>query len=165
MELITLRQHDARWKTLFLQEQECIAAVLEQPASRIHHVGSTAVPDLLAKPIIDIAVESDVFPPAPDIIDKLAAIEYVYKGEASVPGRYWFTKGQPRIFNLHYCAIHSPVVKNQILFRDQLIKNDQLRRAYEYIKRSNYLNKDIDSADYALAKSGFINRVITSSQA
>ena len=84
MELIILQKHDKQWKDLFFKERQLISNVLGQTIDRVHHVGSTAVPDLLAKPIIDIAVESISFPPSPTIIDKLATIEYEFKGEAGI---------------------------------------------------------------------------------
>jgi len=162
MELITLQKHDNQWKDIFLKERELISNALGQTSDRIHHVGSTAVLDLLAKSIIDIAVESKLFPPSQTIIDKLAAIEYEYMGEAGVVGRFWFKKGKPRKFNLHFCMINSDVVRKQIMLRDKLTENEYLRREYEIIKLKNYKNKDIDSSDYALAKSDFINNVISS---
>lgn len=162
MELITLQKHDKQWKDVFLKERQLISNVLGQIIDSAHHVGSTAVPDLLAKPIIDIAVESTLFPPSPTIIDKLAEIEYEYKGEAGIKGRFWFTKGQPRKFNLHFCMTNSEIVQKQIILRDKLIENENLRREYELIKLKNHKDKDIDSSDYALAKSDFIHRVIVS---
>src|SRR5207247_3543498 len=102
------------------------------------------------------------FPPSPTIIDKLATIEYEYKGEAGIIGRFWFTKGQPRKFNLHFCMTDSDIVQKQIILRDKLTENEYLRREYELIKLKNHKDKDIDSSDYALAKSDFIHRVIVS---
>jgi GrpB-like predicted nucleotidyltransferase (UPF0157 family) len=160
MELITLQKHDNQWKDIFLKEQELISNALGQTIDKIHHIGSTAVSDLLAKPVIDIAVESISFPPSPRIIDKLATIEYECKGEAGIIGRFWFTKGQPRKFNLHFCLTNSDIVQKQIILRDKLTENENLRREYELIKLKNHKDKDIDSSDYALAKSDFIQRVI-----
>ncbi|MBI1768377.1 MAG: GrpB family protein [Bacteroidetes bacterium] len=160
MELITLQKHNKQWKDIFLKEQELIFNALGQTIDKIHHVGSTAVPDLLAKPVIDIAVESISFPPSPTIIDKLATIEYECKGEAGIIGRFWFTKGLPRKFNLHFCMTNSDIVQKQIILRDKLTKNDYLRREYELLKLKNYKDKDIDSSEYAFAKSDFIQKVI-----
>ena len=149
---------------IFKMEQELISRVLGQNIAKIHHVGSTGVPDLLAKPIIDIAVEATSFPPSKTIIDKLMGIKYEYRGEAGVPGRHWFIKGHPRKFNLHSCALNSAIVQNQVKFRDKLITNEHLRRKYETLKLNNYKDKEIDSSDYAYAKSDFIHQVIASNQ-
>ncbi|WP_020600845.1 GrpB family protein [Spirosoma panaciterrae] len=162
MELITLQKHDSQWDAIFNVEQQELSNVLGHHVAKIHHVGSTAVPDLLAKPIIDIAIEANTFPPSQAIIDQLATIDYEYKGEAGVQGRHWFIKGHPRKFNLHYCSIQSEVVTNQLKLRDKLIANESFRRDYERIKLENLTNKDIDSADYALAKSDIIQKIINS---
>jgi len=162
MELIKLQKHDEQWAAIFNVEQHKLFNVLKQHVVDIHHVGSTAVPDLMAKPIIDIAIEANTFPPSQAIIDKLATIDYEYKGESGVKGRHWFIKGHPRKFNLHYCSIQSEVVMNQLKLRDKLIESEHLRREYEAIKFDNLMNNDIDSADYALAKSDFIQKAINS---
>ena len=160
MELITLQKHNYQWKDIFLKEKKLLSNAFGKTIDKIHHVGSTAVPDLLAKPVIDIAIESKSFPPSPTIMGKLATLEYECKGEAGVIGRFWFTKGQPRQFNLHFCLTDSDIVQKQIILRDKLIDSENLRREYELIKLKNYEDKDIDSSDYALAKSSFIHRVI-----
>ena len=158
MEQITLQTHNAAWKKIFAAEKQLLLDAL-QPA-HIHHVGSTAVPDLLAKPIIDIAIEATIFPPTKHIIETLSAIGYEYRGEAGVEGRHWFTKGDPRKINLHYCTVNSSIVKSQLVFRDSLIRNEQLRREYEEIKIKNATGKDIDDANYALVKSPIIKKAI-----
>jgi len=160
MELITLHKHNKQWTNTFEMERELIFSILGQSINEIHHVGSTAVPDLLAKPIIDIAIEAITFPPSQTIIDNLTSIEYEYKGEAGIAGRHWFVKGQPRKFNLHYCSANSDIVQNQVKLRNRLTKDESLRRDYERIKIQNHKGKDIDSSEYAYAKSDFIKRII-----
>jgi GrpB-like predicted nucleotidyltransferase (UPF0157 family) len=113
---------------------------------KIRHIGSTAIEDLLSKPIIDISLEAHDFPPSEQTIEKLSSLGYTNNGESGVTGRYWFTKGQPREFNLHYCNIHSEIVKKQVLFRDKLRASESLRRAYEAIKLNNKEGREIDSS-------------------
>lgn len=165
MELISLQKHDSQWVSTFAIEQKLITETLGKYVDKIHHVGSTAVPALLAKPIIDIAIESAFFPPSQLIIDKLATIGYQCRGEGGIPGRIWFTKGQPRMFNLHFCAVHAEIVRKQIIFRDRLTNSESLRREYEELKLKNYKGQDIDSSAYAFAKSDFIQKVIQSDPA
>lgn len=164
MELITLQQHDNQWKRIFDKERELILNTLDETVNKIHHVGSTAIPDLLAKPIIDIAVESILFPPSQIVTDLLDSIGYECRGEAGVMGRFWFTKGHPRKFNLHFCMVNSNIVQDQIVFRNKLINNQQFRREYESLKLKHHKDKDIDSSAYAEAKSDFIHKVIASGQ-
>lgn len=160
MEKIAFTRYDSDWNNIFYNEKNLLHTTLGSIIYKIHHVGSTAIPDLLSKPIIDIALESMEYPPINNTKKLLLTIGYEYRGESGVKGRSWFTKGLPRKFNLHYCFKDSEVVKRQIKFRDKLIKNEDLRRKYEEIKIQNSIGKDIDSFEYALSKTSFIEMVI-----
>ena len=160
MEQITLQTCDSNWGNTFDNEKQSLISSLKHQEIHIHHVGSTAVTDLLAKPVIDIAIEAAIFPPTQPVIEQMSSLGYEYRGEAGVEGRHWFTKGAPRKFNLHYCALNSPIVKSQLEFRDSLIGNEQLRREYEQIKIKSSAGRDIDDADYALAKSPLIRKAL-----
>lgn len=102
MESIILKSSDSDWKKKFEKEKDLLKDVLGEVLFKIRHIGSTAIEDLLSKPIIDISLEALDFPPSEKTIEKLSSLGYT-KGESGVKGRYWFTKGQPREFNLHYC--------------------------------------------------------------
>jgi len=160
MELISLQDHDPTWKTVFLEERKALLEKLCPIVAAVHHVGSTAVPDLKSKPIIDVAVEATEHPPSQNVIDRLSLLGYYYRGEAGIPGRSWFTKGNPRKFNLHFCKQGSAIVKNQLIFRDCLLQSEHLRREYEIIKEKNAIGRMIDDTAYALSKSAFIEDVI-----
>lgn len=160
MRKIILRSYDSEWKRRFMAEENLIRGTFFDLIINLYHVGSTAILDLLSKPIIDIALESKLFPPPQFIIDEFEKIGYQIIGEAGVAGRIWFIKGKPRSVNLHYCSNDSDVIKKQLLFKSELIKSPELRRKYESIKLDNFTGKDIDSTEYAEAKSNFIKVVI-----
>lgn len=161
MEIIRLHKHDNEWINKFIREKNLLVGTLGDVFCEIYHIGSTAVPDLLSKSIIDISTESIEFPPSKITIEKLFSIGYECKGEAGIKNRIWFTKGHPRAFNLHYCSKNSEIVMQQITFRDNLIQNEKLRRQYELIKLRNSEGRDIDNAEYASSKSNFIEKVVT----
>jgi GrpB-like predicted nucleotidyltransferase (UPF0157 family) len=160
MEEIILKTFSSDWHNKFEKEKILLENALGNVVFKTHHIGSTSIPDLLAKPIIDISIEAFDFPPSQRTIEKLSSLGYINKGKSGVTGRYWFTKGEPRQFNLHYCCIGSEVVKKQTIFKDKLMASESLRREYEAIKLNNAKGRDIDSSEYALAKTGFIERVI-----
>ena len=160
MEPIQLSAHNKNWNAKFQYEKELLSAALAGSIMHIHHVGSTTVPGLLAKPVIDIAVEAEPYPPGNDILDKLAAIGYTNKGESGVSGRTWFIKGTPREFHLHVCAPGSGIIARQIKFRDKLISDEKLRKEYEQLKLANAHSEDIDSKACADAKSELIRLAI-----
>ena len=159
MELIRLESYNPNWGQNFDSEAKLIKNTLNTEV-KIHHVGSTAVEDLKSKPIIDIALEADEFPPSIQTIDSLKSIGYTYKGESGIVGREWFIKGEPRKFNLHYCKIDSLIVRNQIKFRDELRTSKNLRREYEELKMAHSKGKDIDDTSYALSKTSLIEKII-----
>jgi GrpB-like predicted nucleotidyltransferase (UPF0157 family) len=155
MESIKLYPHNSAWLLQFANENDILQEKLGNFV-KIHHVGSTAVPGLMAKPIIDIAVESFEYPPTTDILHVLAELGYQCRGESGVKGRVWFTKGHPRKINLHYCPVGSDIVKKQIRFRDCLKRNAAVRTEYETLKLNNCKGRDIDDAAYAESKTRLI---------
>ena len=161
MEPIILYPHDPEWLLKFEKEKENLIRTLPPDISKVYHVGSTAVPGLLAKPVIDIAVESTLYPPTVNIQKALAGIGYEYKGESGVKGRIWFIKGHPRAFNLHYCPLGSDIVRRQIQFIKRLKESASLRAEYEAVKLKNCQGKAIDDPDYALSKTTLIEKALS----
>jgi len=161
VEPITLQAHKPNWALAFRAHKKVIADALGDAVVAIHHVGSTAIPGIKAKPIIDITVESSQYPPPPDVINNLSLIGFKSHGTAGVRGRYWFTKGTPREVNLHWCPIYGSVVQDQIRFRDALAADIDLAKDYEALKLSAAIGRHIDSKAYALAKANFIAQVLS----
>jgi len=159
-QLIELRQHDPNWVKDYLDESENITEVISHYFANIHHVGSTSIPGIKAKPIIDILVESERHPPSNAIISCLDSLSYKCHAESGVQGRWFFTKGTPRRFNLHWCPTDGQVARSQILFRDRLRNSAELAHEYESIKISAAPGQTIDSQQYAAAKATFIAKVL-----
>ncbi len=157
-EAIRLSAYDRDWPHRFRAEADNLMVALGESCVRIHHVGSTAVPGLAAKPIIDIALECAVFPPTSAIIKAMEASGYEHMGECGVPNRHWFRKGTPRAFHVHVVPENGDVALRQIAFRDFLRKHPDARRQYEVLKRKAARSRDIDSAEYALARGLFIEK-------
>lgn len=160
METIVLYPHNPAWVLKFKSEKDALQKSLAGNIIKIHHVGSTAVSDLMAKPIIDIAIESSAYPPETDIQIALSELGYECRGESGVKGRIWFTKGHPREINLHYCPVGSDLVNKQIRFRECLKHNATLRAQYEALKLKNSPGREIDDAGYANAKSKLIEMAL-----
>lgn len=85
-------------------------------------------------------------------------------GESGVPGRYWFIKGNPRQFHLHFTAIGSSVAKAQIHFRNALRADKKQRLAYQLLKQQAAVNQTLDSHEYADAKRDFITSLLLNSK-
>jgi GrpB-like predicted nucleotidyltransferase (UPF0157 family) len=89
-ELIHLEKHNPLWKEYFVDEQKRLQINLQVDLTAIQHIGSTAILDIYAKPIIDIMIGLESFPPTHNLIKKLVSLGYDTFGEAGVPERLYF---------------------------------------------------------------------------
>src|SRR5699024_5687384 len=122
------------WSQEFLLEKERIQQKIGKYILNIHHIGSTAVKGLSAKPIIDIAVEIEEFEDGENCVIQLAKLGYTYKGTNILPERHYFRKGEPRTHQIHMYQSGSKYLIEQLKFRDYLRKNDEARMDYEKLK-------------------------------
>ena len=158
-------QHD--WKEEFKREAVALRTVLGENALRIAHIGSTSIPGMHAKAIIDIMVAVESLSQARALIPLLESIGYVYRPIDSVPERMYFRKeNRPdyRTHHLHLTAQGSGFWKNHLAFRNYLRTHDQI--AAEYVK----LKRKI-AGDYARtqevnynAKTEFVMKVLALAQ-
>src|SRR5476649_2600080 len=100
---VRVMPHDPRWLTLFAQEAERLQGALaaRNLAARIEHMGSTAIPGLSAKPIVDLLAGWDRVQDLPLLIAALQDAGYTHRGEQGIPGREFFRRGVPRQYHLH----------------------------------------------------------------
>jgi GrpB-like predicted nucleotidyltransferase (UPF0157 family) len=132
---ILIVDYDPAWQTEFERLRERAARAVGEVAVSIEHVGSTAVPGLAAKPVIDLVV---VVRPGEvgTAIERLAAIGYVHKGDLGVEGREAF--GVPtgeRRHHLYVCPEDSRELRAQLAFRDRLRSEPELASTYADLKR------------------------------
>jgi len=161
---IIITPYDARWPGLFRKERDRIAAALSPLGPEIAHIGSTAVPDLAAKPTIDIMIGLDDFAAADDQISRMEAIGYDYwdRFEDVFPDRRLFCleKAGERLVNVHMVGHGSPFWVRHLLFRDILRQDKKTRKAYEALKRELAKHDWNERSDYAEAKTEFIEGVV-----
>jgi GrpB-like predicted nucleotidyltransferase (UPF0157 family) len=160
MALIVVDDPDPAWPAVFDALRATIAAALADIAIAIEHVGSTAVPGLAAKPVIDIDA---VVPPdqVGTAIARLAALGYRHKGDLGVPGREAFAHpaGTPR-HHLYVCPAGNTALANHLAVRDYLRANPDAARAYGELKKELALRFADDVDGYVEGKSGFILDVL-----
>ncbi|MDQ3232617.1 MAG: GrpB family protein, partial [Pseudobdellovibrionaceae bacterium] len=136
---LRLEAYHPRWKRLFSEEAHLIYDTLRLEPLRLHHIGSTAIQGLSAKPILDIIGEV----PNLELIDQLQiqveSIGYRYLGESGIPQRR-FCILQDSMFksyvHLHLFPSGHPEVYRHILFRDFLRSSEEARQSYELSKIS-----------------------------
>lgn len=152
--------YDPRWPQMFLAMQEQLFSVVGASITAIHHIGSTSVPGLCAKPIIDICIESELYPPNEMVIAALVQLGFTHHGEAGVLGRHWFATGNPRTHHLHWCPVKGAIVQAALKFRDALRANPALRNAYANGKVASVQKNQVDGLAYNQDKEPFILQVL-----
>ena len=146
---IIVLPYDEKWKQAFLDIKSELAAALGALALSIEHVGSTSVPGLAAKPIIDIdvVVRKTNLEPA---IKALTTIGYEHEGNGGIEGREMFKySGKEHLMDhhLYVCPEDSSELKRHVLFRDYLLSHPDAVQAYSQIKKvaAELYPHDIDS--------------------
>jgi GrpB-like predicted nucleotidyltransferase (UPF0157 family) len=160
---IVVVPYDPRWPLLFEEERDLIGAAVGARAVKIEHVGSTAVPGLAAKPVIDIMVGSrSIEEDSPTLVGGLTRIGYEYRGEAGVPGRLFSRKfrGGERTHHLHLFELGGEEWDRHLLFRDYLREHPGAAREYARLKRDLAARFRDDREAYTDAKTAFISAVV-----
>jgi GrpB-like predicted nucleotidyltransferase (UPF0157 family) len=134
--VVRLAEYDERWPLLFTEEKILLESIIGNHTLDIQHIGSTSVPGLAAKPVLDIAIAVESFEGARILIAPMKASGYQYKGENGIPRRHYFVKGMPRTHHVHVFEIASDNWRRHIVFRDHLRANADARLEYEARKRS-----------------------------
>lgn len=138
---IEMVPYDSSWVERFAERAEHLAAVLDGSLVRdIEHIGSTAVPGLCAKPIIDMLAVVDDVDAVRDLTAELAAISWVRDPEPrDLPEErlsFCFPSRERRTHHLHVVLDRHPGWRGWIAFRDRLRRDDELLEEYARLKRS-----------------------------
>jgi GrpB-like predicted nucleotidyltransferase (UPF0157 family) len=153
------RTHDA-WSAAYERERARIAAAIGEHVLGIEHVGSTSIPDVPAKPILDILVGVEDFDRARVCVEPMAAIGYDYRGENGIPRRHYFVKGEPRTHHLHMVEVGSDAWSTTLRFRDLLRTHSDLASEYAHEKeRLAALYRD-DRGAYQREKDEVVERIL-----
>lgn len=159
---VTLSNYSYLWPQEFEKDRLCILALLGEKVKRIEHVGSTSIPGMAAKPIIDIAVAVERLTIIDDsAISLLSQIGFEYVPKEEFPYRLFFRRGEwgKGTHHLHVYEYQSEDWKNLIWFRDYLIKYPDVTAQYLNLKRE-LAEICSDRQTYTLRKAPFIQNVI-----
>lgn len=161
-EPIRVVTYDPQWPARFERERALLVkAIGSWVSGGIHHVGSTAVPGLEAKPTVDILVGVEDLESARGCCEPLAELGYLY-----APYRpeemHWFCKPSPsrREFHLHLVPADSRRLRDELAFRDRLRDSPEVAREYAELKKALAERFRSDREGYTVGKSDFIARVL-----
>lgn len=157
---IELSQHNPLWKEWAHEEIEFLSRLLSDYTPIIHHIGSTSIPNIKAKPIVDILVEIAEEIDYSTIGRIMENVGYILMSKSGE--RLSFNKGYTpdgyaeRVFHIH---VHRTGDNDEIFFRDHLTANEETAKEYERLKLSLLPTYKHDRDGYTEAKSEFIKRI------
>lgn len=158
---VVLVVYDPFWPEKFEKEAEKLGVVFGSNLVRMHHIGSTSIPGMMAKPIIDMLfVVQDIT--QVDRIDRaMSELGYEAMGEFGIPGRRYFRKldGEVHLFHLHVFALGDPEVDRHVNFRDYLRAHPGDALAYQELKIELAEMFPQDPGSYTDGKTAFIQAV------
>jgi GrpB-like predicted nucleotidyltransferase (UPF0157 family) len=158
--IVKVAPYTAEWERLFEEEKALLQAAIGRYVLDIQHVGSTAIPGIVAKPIIDIAIAVANFEEASVCIEPVERLGYEYRGENGIPRRHYFVKGDPRTYHIHMNELGSRDWQKLVRFRDYLVQHPDLAEAYAALKTELAGRYPTDREAYQEGKAPFIERVL-----
>ena len=159
---VSIARPDPSWPEYFAQERERLQPFLGRVADELQHYGSTAVPELCAKPIIDMMAPVTSLDQADELGENLATIGY-RKIDAGFFKRRFFRKvvtSADLAYHLHLVVSPDWPVKNELLLRDWLVQHQDVARAYEALKVKLAAAYSDDMPRYTEGKSSFLRRAV-----
>lgn len=156
--------HDPRWAGAFRAEAERIRAAFGESLIALHHIGSTAVEALWAKPTIDILLEARSLDRVDARAQSLVGIGYEARGEYGIAGRRYFVRRDDaegvRGYHLHAFRAGDAAALSHLRFRDRLRADPEAARAYCALKRSLADPDGVLPPDYQERKADFIRAML-----
>ena len=158
---IEVVEYRPEWAEIFERERTAILERCRSWVTEVHHVGSTSVVGLAAKPILDIMPVVASPRDGDNAVEPMVALGYRYRGENGLPGRFYFDKiveGRTVVHCHMYPEGHSDVRK-LVAFRDRLRTDRETAIAYERLKRELALKHKDDRPTYTDSKGTFVNEI------
>ncbi|MEK7541112.1 MAG: GrpB family protein [Patescibacteria group bacterium] len=159
---VKLSPYNSAWKELYKKEEKLLHPIVEKYVLNIQHIGSTSIPGAKAKPIIDIAMGVKNLKDGEKFIKPLELLGYNYKHNAGIKGRHFFTKGNKAetTHHMHIVKLGGKLWKNQIVFRDYLLKHKEAVREYNKLKEGLVEKYKNNREKYTVQKDKFIKGIL-----
>jgi len=163
-EEVALLPYDPKWQLLFGAERDRLATLYPSHLLDIQHFGSTAIPGMPAKPIIDILAGVESMPVADSLVEPLLNSGYTTSAEfnATLADRRWFMRWADgrRTHHLHLVVLGGSEWRRRLRFRDMLRSDTKLARRYTLLKQEAAAQHSMDREAYTRAKSEFVLSVV-----
>jgi GrpB-like predicted nucleotidyltransferase (UPF0157 family) len=158
---LVIKKYDPQWPILFEELRVKFSELLGIMVSAIEHVGSTSVPGLAAKPIIDLDVLLAAAADWPETIRRLATLGYEHQGDLGIAGREAFrTPSALFAYHLYVCLPNCEEFRRHILLRNYLRSHPAEVSAYNNLKSSLFARFANDRAAYIQGKDDFVKQLV-----
>ena len=156
----TFTDYSPTWPDAFNQEAERLTTLLGAELITVHHIGSTSVPNLKSKPIIDILIGIKDEKSVDILITGLERIGYKYRSSHGIEGRYYFTKGNSdhTLFHLHAFHVADENFGRHLKVKEVLLNNGNFREKYENYKQASL---PLSREDYTDGKTGLMQEILS----
>jgi GrpB-like predicted nucleotidyltransferase (UPF0157 family) len=162
MRKVEVVPHNPRWRDAFEAEAKHVAVALGENVVAIHHIGSTAIPNIYAKPVVDLLVEVRDIAEVDGRSSAMESIGYEVMGEYGIPGRRYFRKDKQegiRTHHVHTFETGSAEVGRHLAFRDYMIAHPWEAQRYSELKRRLAEEHPQSIDGYMDGKDGFIKEM------
>ena len=160
MRKVEVLDYQTEWPLLFEKEKKVLHQLFQENSHVVFHIGSTAVPGLAAKPIIDLMPVVYNMHQADALNEEMEQLGYVVKGENGLPGRRYFEKGGDyRTHHVHLFQIGNQEIIRHLAFRDYLRAHPKEAQIYGQLKKENALQYPNDIAAYIESKMTVVKEI------
>jgi GrpB-like predicted nucleotidyltransferase (UPF0157 family) len=161
---VELVPHSPIWEKYFQKEYQTLSKVLRNNIVEIHHIGSTAIPKILAQPILDILCVVHTMDGIDFFKNEFKKLGLTWKGEHGIPGRLYFVRlgshGVSHLCHIHIFEKGNPLINDSLDFRDYLNAEDKIAKEYETLKVLLKEKHEENPNLYQIAKNEFIETVL-----
>ena len=166
---IEVVDHKSEWHALFDKESGLLASIFGTQLVEIQHIGSTAIPGIKAKPVIDILVVINNIKTIETFNGPMTQLGYRPRGEClnspvpGTPGRFYFSKDTDgvRTHQVHVCQDGHDDIEDKLAFRDYMRTHSDEAQEYSRLKQSLAMEHRHDSVGYIRGKEGFVKGIIS----
>ncbi|KAA0549957.1 GrpB family protein [Bacillus sp. BGMRC 2118] len=156
---VRLSDYNENWPVMFREETERLSEVFGDEIIKFEHFGSTAVPGLKAKPVIDMMCIVKDIERIDTYNDKMASLGYDVAGEWGIEGRRLFRKGgENRTHHIHVYQLNHPQIERHLVFRDYLSTHSEEVRLYTKFKEE-LASQFENTSEYSPAKKAFVSKM------
>lgn len=159
--IIEVLDYDLKWPFFFEEERHSLEAVLGSVALKVHHIGSTSVPGLAAKPVIDILIEVTRLEALDALNGSMQGLGYEPRGELGIPGRRYYSKGgNARTHQVHAFIGGDPHIHRHLAFREYLRNHPDVANEYARLKKEVAASCNHDIVRYMDGKDAWIKAAL-----